>query len=456
MGSDAGDDYLTRMAIPTMNGSYTASAHDVWDDMDQYEIYVPENYGMLVTLGYPTDTYMSLTLGDNASYDVISEYDEGEYPQEAYSLFADGGDTFVITVEMLRGSGEYTIDIDMLWPNNTLNPENDCGTGFDFNHFTRGPQAPWNTNWVNHSGMDDPTTSDIGPTGGTCTAWMDAAWDPEDNVRVSIPEDHFMNVTLTTLTDLNDEDTGFSIQEDFLASRSSPAPTSTRSAGPTSTTRSPVSASWRTRARARPDDRLRAPRRRARPPALLHRPVRQRTDDRGARVRDLDRVHTRRRPWFPTDDAGSGLGRLCCHPLWPQRHRAHRGHRRRCDLDVQLDHRRARVTELDRVGVCRQRHGRHLRVPRATGILLRDLPNLGRPELLRVRLQHHDEALRMGRRLHGVPVYVRQLVHDASRNRLWLDMHRELQQRRLRRRLGQDELLPRERLLRQRGLAIER
>ena len=217
MGSDAGDDYLTRMAIPTQNGTYTASAHDVWDEVDQYEIYVPENYGMLVTLDYSMDTYMSLALGDNASYDVISEYDEGEYPQEAYSLFADGGDTFVITVEMLRGSGEYTIDIDMLWPNNTLNPENDCGTGFDFNHFPWGPQAPWNTNWVNHSGMDDPTTSDIGPTGGTCTAWMDAAWDLEDNVRVSIPEDHFMNVTLTAITDLNDEDTGFSIEEDFLA-----------------------------------------------------------------------------------------------------------------------------------------------------------------------------------------------------------------------------------------------
>ena len=38
MGMDAGDDYLTRMTIPTMNNSYTGSAHDVWDSTDQYEI----------------------------------------------------------------------------------------------------------------------------------------------------------------------------------------------------------------------------------------------------------------------------------------------------------------------------------------------------------------------------------------------------------------------------------
>ena len=216
LGADAGDDYLTRMTIPTMNASYSGVAHDVWDDVDQYEIYVPENYGMRVTLGYPTDTYMSFTIGTNSSLDGISDYDSEEYPQEGYSLFDDGGDTFVLSVEMLRGSGEYTMLIEMLWPENTLNPENDCGIGEDFNHFPWGPQAPWDTNWVNHTGMDNPTTTFIGPTGGVCTAWMDAAWDPEDNVRVSIPEDHFLNVTIELLSEPNDEDTGFSIQEDFL------------------------------------------------------------------------------------------------------------------------------------------------------------------------------------------------------------------------------------------------
>ena len=37
----------------------------------------------------------------------------------------------------------------------------------------------------------------------------------EDNVRISIPENHFLNVTIEALTDLNDEDTGFSYN-DFL------------------------------------------------------------------------------------------------------------------------------------------------------------------------------------------------------------------------------------------------
>ena len=46
MGLDAGDDYLTRMTLPTMNNTYIGSAHDVWDSSDQYEIYVPENYGL--------------------------------------------------------------------------------------------------------------------------------------------------------------------------------------------------------------------------------------------------------------------------------------------------------------------------------------------------------------------------------------------------------------------------
>ena len=69
------------MTLPTMNNSYMGSAHDVWDSSDQYEIYVPENYGLRVTLGYPADTYMSLTIGDNDSLDDVSEYDEGEYPR---------------------------------------------------------------------------------------------------------------------------------------------------------------------------------------------------------------------------------------------------------------------------------------------------------------------------------------------------------------------------------------
>ena len=73
----------------------------------------------------------------------MSEYDEGEYPQVAYSLFDDGGETFVLSVDMIRGSGDYSMLVEMLWPENTLNPENDCGIGEDFNHFPWGPQAPW-------------------------------------------------------------------------------------------------------------------------------------------------------------------------------------------------------------------------------------------------------------------------------------------------------------------------
>ena len=216
MGMDAGDEYLSRITLPTMNNTYTASAHDVWDSSDQYEIYVPENYGVRVTLGYPADTYMSLTIGDNDSLDDVSAYDDEMYPQSGYSLFDEGGETFVLSVDMIRGSGEYSMIIEVLWPENTLNPENDCGIGEDFNHFPWGPQAPWDTNWVNHTGMDNPTTSDIGPTGGTCMAWMDAAWDPQDNVRVSIPENHFLNVTIELLTDLDSEELSFTTVNDIL------------------------------------------------------------------------------------------------------------------------------------------------------------------------------------------------------------------------------------------------
>ena len=216
-GSDAGDDYTSRATIPTRNNTYSASAHDVWDEVDQYEIYIPENYAMRVTLDYIPENYMSMTLGTNASLNSMATFTDAEYPQVANTLFTDGGNTVVISVEMLRGSGDYSMMVEMLWPDNSLNPENDCGTGEDFNHFPWGPQAPWDTNWVNHTGMATSTTNDIGPTGGTCTAWMDSAWDVQDNVRVSIPENHFMNVTIEALTELNDEETGFTTYEDFLA-----------------------------------------------------------------------------------------------------------------------------------------------------------------------------------------------------------------------------------------------
>ena len=223
-GMDAGDDYTSRVTLPTRNNTYSASAHDVWDEVDQYEIYIPQNYALRVTLDYAPENYMSMTMGLNASMDSISAYDEGEYPQVANSLFSDGGNTIVISVEMMRGSGDYSMLVEMLWPENSLNPTNDCGTGEDFSHTPWGspggspPMAPWSQSWLNHTGMATANAPSIGPTGGTCTAWVDYSWDDYDGVRISIPSGHFLNVTVTPLGDLEQETMSWgTVYEDFLA-----------------------------------------------------------------------------------------------------------------------------------------------------------------------------------------------------------------------------------------------
>ena len=217
MGMDAGDESSTWLSIPTVNSTYVSAAHDAFDAVDRYEIFIPQNYGMSVTLDYHSDMYMTLDIGNTAATSNIYQSDQSEYPQAGYSTFDQGGQTMVITVEMVRGSGEYSMVIEMLWPDNTVNPEDDCGIGEDFNHFPWGPQAPWNTNWLNHTGMATSTTTEIGPTGGTCVAWMHSAWDDDDGVRISIPANHFLNVTITPITELADTNTGFSIEEDFIA-----------------------------------------------------------------------------------------------------------------------------------------------------------------------------------------------------------------------------------------------
>ena len=214
-GADAGEDVLTMAALPSMNATYAAAAHDVFDKVDAYEIYIPENYGMRVTLDYSPENYMYMDIGTDDDSSNIYEHDS-DYPQEGYSTFNQGGQTMVIYVEMYRGGGDYTMTIEMLWPENTLNPDDDCGTGFDFNHYP-WDQAPWDTNWLNHSGMSTPTTSDIGPTGGTCTAWVDAVWDDNDGVRVSIPAGHFMNISMTPLTEMTEGDPSVANSNDFLA-----------------------------------------------------------------------------------------------------------------------------------------------------------------------------------------------------------------------------------------------
>ncbi|MFL2953766.1 MAG: hypothetical protein ACJZ4X_06960 [Candidatus Thalassarchaeaceae archaeon] len=180
-GSDAGDDYTSRATIPTRNNTYTASAHDVWDEVDQYEIYIPENYAMRVTLDYPRENYMSMTLGTNASLDSMATFTDAEYPQAANTMFSDGDNTVVISVEMLRGSGDYSMLVEMLWPENTLNPDERLRYRRGLLAHPMGLTSAAVRLWRHgapelaqpHGHGHAQRATDIGPTGGTCTAWVD-------------------------------------------------------------------------------------------------------------------------------------------------------------------------------------------------------------------------------------------------------------------------------------------
>ena len=202
LGIDAGDtSYYSTGSSPivSMNNSYTGYGHDSWDMYDTYEIFIPQGYALMVTLTFPVQNDLELALmtpstpGNTYLYTRCSSYNFN--PESCSITYQYGGDNAYIKVTTDRGSGEYTLDVTMITPDNEpgANPD-DCGTGVDAsdNLYTN----PGGNTWLNNSNQID-ANGDADDIGGTCTAWMSDLWDERDYYNILVPSGKYLSWNVT-------------------------------------------------------------------------------------------------------------------------------------------------------------------------------------------------------------------------------------------------------------------
>tara|TARA_B100001741_G_scaffold96415_1_gene79007 strand:- start:244 stop:1278 length:1035 start_codon:yes stop_codon:yes gene_type:complete len=179
-----------------MNNSLTGYGHDSWDMYDMYEIYIPNNYALMVELNFPIQNDLELFIRYQGTWGlstVSSSYNDN--PETGAATYSYGGQSLFIIVQTDRGSGEYTLDITMITPANEpgANPD-DCGTGVDAsdNIYTN----PGGNTWLNGSTQID-ANGDVDDVGGTCTAWISDQWDERDYYNVLVPPGKYLEWNVT-------------------------------------------------------------------------------------------------------------------------------------------------------------------------------------------------------------------------------------------------------------------
>ena len=199
LGIDAHDSSYSATGatvIPSMNNSLTGYGHDSWDMYDMYEIYIPNNYALMVELNFPIQNDLELFIRYQGTWGlstVSSSYNDN--PETGAATYSYGGQSLFIIVQTDRGSGEYTLDITMITPANEpgANPD-DCGTGVDAsdNIYTN----PGGNTWLNGSTQID-ANGDVDDVGGTCTAWISDQWDERDYYNVLVPPGKYLEWNVT-------------------------------------------------------------------------------------------------------------------------------------------------------------------------------------------------------------------------------------------------------------------
>ena len=206
LGIDAGDtSYYSTGSTPivSMNNTLTGYGHDSWDMYDTYEIYIPSGYALMVELTFPIQNDLELfimtpsTPGNTYLYTRCSSYN---YNPETCSIqYQYGGDNAYIKVTTDRGSGEYTLDITMITPDNEpgANPD-DCGTGVDAsdNIYTN----PGGNTWLNNSNQID-ANGDANDTAGICTGWISDMWDERDYYNILVPAGKYLSMNVSWIPD---------------------------------------------------------------------------------------------------------------------------------------------------------------------------------------------------------------------------------------------------------------
>ena len=197
LGVDAHDSTFSPIGasvIPSINNTYTGYGHDSWDMYDMYEIYLPQNYALMVDLSFPEQNDLELFLRYQGTYfsTISSSYNDN--PETGAAVYSYSGQSIFIVVQTDRGSGPYTLDITMITPANEPGGNDDCGTGVDAsdNLFTH----PGGNTWLNSSTQID-ANGDADDVGGSCTGWISDMWDERDYYNILIPAGKYMELNVT-------------------------------------------------------------------------------------------------------------------------------------------------------------------------------------------------------------------------------------------------------------------
>ena len=189
------------------NYSYTGYMHDAWDSEDYYEIYIPENYGITVMVesDVKNDIDLYSSFGDNTA---------GADPAGPITMVynpTQGGSTETITLDMVVGSGMYTMIVQM-WTVDT-GPDaaqDDAGLGGDAAdhhldsgasqwylggvHFNDGTASDGTVTWMNNSVLNATGS----PIDVSLTGTMNHVWDRVDAYRLAIPMGYYANITVSS------------------------------------------------------------------------------------------------------------------------------------------------------------------------------------------------------------------------------------------------------------------
>lgn len=204
-GTDAGNSssYITNpVQLVSMNNSYTGYGHDDLDMYDQYQIFVPTSYSLRVQLDAPdgNDVDLYLRTGSGSSYMTLIDSDTGYGDKDIWMEFGNDNQNVYIIVMTQVGGGAYDLIVTMVTTDNDPDPADDCGIGVDASD-VMFPSFWSEMTWLNGSTQID-ANGDADDAGGTCTAWIDREWDPQDHYAVLVPAGKYMvfNVTWTPQT----------------------------------------------------------------------------------------------------------------------------------------------------------------------------------------------------------------------------------------------------------------
>jgi hypothetical protein len=208
-GIDAGNSsYSTVGALPldSVNASYSSQGHDMLDRYDLYQIYVPTNYGLIVSLDTgdydDVDLYIKKRTSPTSTSMLNIVYDTGyDADKELYSHMSNGGQDQFIVVYYNIGGGSYNLNIVMMTEDNDPNPQDDCGSGQDAGTsayaYINGAPNPSHTNtWLNDSTQLD-VNGDADDVGGVCRGWLSKDWDLSDYFAILVPVDKYIMINLT-------------------------------------------------------------------------------------------------------------------------------------------------------------------------------------------------------------------------------------------------------------------